>query len=204
MVVLGFGCALQHQLCGRYVNEEVMSYPPVIKTKNYKIRSFEQRDLVAFTAYRSDENVARYQSWTDFSYEDAVSLFDSTDYSQFGTAGQWFQLAIVSPDNEELVGDLALHFIDEEQVEIGFTVSPKWQRRSVASEAVSALLSYLFNDLGKHRVIATTDTKNVASYKLLEKTGFRREAHFVENIFFKGAWGDEYQYGLLKSEAKFT
>lgn len=181
-----------------------MSYPPVLKTKNYKIRAFERNDLVSFATYRSDENVAKYQSWTDYSYEDAVTLFENMDYSQFGTVGQWYQLAIVSPDNEELVGDLALHFKDEEQVEIGFTVSPKHQRKSVGYEAVSTLLSYLFNDLSKHRVVATTDTKNVASYKLLEKVGFRREAHFVENIFFKGSWGDEYQYAILHSEVKLT
>ncbi len=52
----------------------------------------------------------------------------------------------------------------------------------------------------KHRVIAITDTRNTASFKLLEKLGFRREGHYVQNIFFKGAWGDEYLYALLASE----
>ncbi len=178
-------------------------YPPVLITESYKIRAFEMRDLEPFSIYRSNEEVAKYQSWTDYSYEDAVQLLKGMDYSQFGTVGHWYQLAIVTKDTGELVGDLALHFIDDDQVEIGFTVSPEHQRKLVAFQAVSTLLSYLFNELGKHRVVATTDTKNVGSYKLLEKLGFRREAHFVQNIFFKGAWGDEYQYGLLSSEAQF-
>ncbi|MEZ9631544.1 GNAT family protein [Vibrio breoganii] len=71
-----------------------------------------------------------------------------------------------------------------------------------AIEAAIALLAYLFNDLGKYRVVATTDTRNVASYSVLEKLGFSREAHFVQNIFFKGAWSDEYQYAHLSAEPK--
>ncbi len=61
-------------------------------------------------------------------------------------------------------------------------------------------LHYAFGELNKHRVIATTDVLNVASHRLLEKLGFRREGHFIQNIFFKGAWSDEYQYALLRSE----
>jgi RimJ/RimL family protein N-acetyltransferase len=44
--------------------------------------------------------------------------------------------------------------------------------------------------------------ENVASWRLLEKLGFRREAHLIENIFFKGAYGSEYHYALLEREWK--
>lgn len=58
----------------------------------------------------------------------------------------------------------------------------------------------MFGELNKHRVIAITDTENTAAYRLLEKLGFRREGHFIKNVFFKGAWGDGYQYALLRDE----
>jgi len=176
---------------------------PVLNTENFVIRAFEKKDLEAFTHYRSQEVVAKYQSWTDFTYQDAVELFENMDYSTFGTAGNWYQLAITMRATDELVGDLAVHFVDQDQIEIGFTVSPEHQGKSVASEAVSSLLGYVFGVLNKHRVIATTDAENTAAQRLLEKLSFRREAHFVQNIFFKGAWGDEYQYALLRSEEKF-
>ncbi len=179
-------------------------YPKAITTQNFIIRPFEKKDLMTFASYRSLESIARYQSWTNYTYQDAVELFESMDYSTFGTVGQWYQLAISSIEHDELVGDLAIHFIDAEQVEIGFTVAPEFQGKNVATEAVSGLLKYLFGCLGKHRVVATTDADNQASHKLLEKLGFRREGHFIQNIFFKGAWGDEYQYALLHSESRFT
>jgi RimJ/RimL family protein N-acetyltransferase len=173
---------------------------PKLKTNNYKIRAFERKDLEAFVCYRAQEDVARYQDWTDYTYQDAVEDFEDTDYTNFGSIGNWYQLAITALESGDLVGDLAVHFIDEHQVEIGFTVDPEHQRKNVATESVNCLLDYLFSTLKKHRVIAITDTKNVGSYRLLEKLGFRREGHFIQNIFFKGAWGDEYQYSMLNSE----
>jgi RimJ/RimL family protein N-acetyltransferase len=179
-------------------------FTQVLKTENFVIRALERRDLEVFSQYRSLEIVAKYQDWTSFTYQDAVDLFESMDNSIFGTEGNWYQLAILSLKSNELVGDLYVHFIDQDQIEIGFTVSPQHQGKSVATEAVSSLLGYVFGELKKHRVVATTDVENTASYRLLEKLGFRREGHFIQNIFFKGAWGDEYQYALLRSEGKFT
>lgn len=177
---------------------------PVLKTERFVIRAFERKDLEVFAQYRSQKLVAKYQSWTSFTHQDAVEFFEDMDYSTFGGEGKWYQLAISTLETDELVGDLAVHFIDKNQVEIGFTVSPEHQGKSFATEAISSLLAYVFGELNKHRVIAITDTENMAAYRLLEKLGFRREGHFIQNVFFKGAWGDEYQYALLHSEGKFT
>lgn len=178
-----------------------------LMTEHFVLRPFQRADLEAFTAYRADPKVAKYQSWKDYCYSDALALFEKMDYAQFGAADSWFQLAIVTAAAgaipTKLVGDLALHFIDEQQVEIGFTIAPEYQGQHVAFEAVSALLDYLFIELHKHRVIAITDAQNLASCRLLEKLRFRREAHYVKNIFFKGAWGDEYLYAMLSEEHSF-
>jgi RimJ/RimL family protein N-acetyltransferase len=61
-------------------------------------------------------------------------------------------------------------------------------------------VDYLFGDLHLHRVTATCDVENLASFKLLERVGMRREAHHVENIWLKGAWGSEYVYAMLDRE----
>ncbi|SIQ42285.1 Protein N-acetyltransferase, RimJ/RimL family [Shewanella morhuae] len=174
-----------------------------LTTQHFMLRPFQRADLKAFAAYRADPQVAKYQSWSNYSDSDAITLYEGMDYTQFGAAGNWFQLVIVSTAGAtltKLVGDLALHFIDEQQVEIGFTIAPEYQGQHIAFEAVSALLDYLFIELDKHRVIAVTDTQNLACCRLLEKLHFRREANYVKNTFFKGAWGDEYLYAMLKNE----
>jgi RimJ/RimL family protein N-acetyltransferase len=53
-----------------------------------------------------------------------------------------------------------------------------------------------------HRLSATADPRNLASVKLLERLGFRKEAHFVKSLWFKGEWADDVVYGLLREEWK--
>jgi RimJ/RimL family protein N-acetyltransferase len=69
-------------------------------------------------------------------------------------------------------------------------------------EAIEGVLSYIFGTLNKHRVSATTDTKYKAAQKLFQRLGFRQEAHLVEHVWFKGAWGSEYLFAMLQREWK--
>ncbi|WP_394130538.1 GNAT family N-acetyltransferase [Shewanella maritima] len=185
---------------------------PTLTVEQLQIRPFTEADLVSFARYRAIPEVARYQSWSNYSLLDAKRLLANSHYDQFAQAGKWYQLAIVDKNSQQLLGDVALHFIDDgaelptthQQVEIGFTLAPEYQGKGIASLAVKRVLAYLFNELSKHRVVATTDTRNVASWQLLQRLGFRREAHFKHNIFFKGEWGDEYQYALLATEFEAT
>ena len=58
----------------------------------------------------------------------------------------------------------------------------------------------MFSSLHKHRVIAITDCENARSVALLQRVGMRREGHFLQDVWFKGRWSDEYQYAVLRSE----
>lgn len=164
------------------------------------VREFRESDLTEFTRYRSMPDVARFQSWSEYSIEQAQAMFAAMSAVAFGSYGHWFQVAICARGEERLLGDLAVHFIDAHQVEIGFTLAPANQSLGLAHEAVSLLLNYLFTECHYHRVIAVTDCLNKPAYQLLERLHFRRESHWIENIFFKGAWGSEYQYAILARE----
>jgi RimJ/RimL family protein N-acetyltransferase len=172
------------------------------ETERLVARSFVSEDAEPFAAYRGDPEVARYQSWSDFSLDDARDFVASLQGEQPGVPGEWFQLALESRTDGVLVGDLAFHIDADQprQAEIGFTLSPTQQGRGYGTEGVRGLLDWAFPTYGLHRVIAVADVLNTASCALLERVGFRREAHLVENVFFKGAWGSEYQYAVLERE----
>lgn len=172
----------------------------MITTKKLLIRNLQEDDLTSFAAYRALPVIAEFQSWTDYTFDDALALFHDVNKEPFGTPGRWAQLGITLRSSNELAGDLALHFIDNDQVEVGFTIAPDFQKQGIAYEALTALMDFLFFDLRKHRAFAVTDTRNLASSRLLEKIGFRKEAQHIENVFFKGAWGSEYVFALLRSE----
>src|SRR5439155_2749963 len=102
----------------------------------------------------------------------------------------------------ELVGDCGIHFPpgDDQQIEIGITLSPRHQGRGLATEAVGSVVRYAFESLGKHRVWAVTDVENDAAARLFRRLGFREEAHFIEHLWFKGRWGSEFAFALLRRE----
>lgn len=130
------------------------------------------------------------------------AAFTRIESARPGVPGEWFQFAIESEETGALIGDCALRVDEREpyRAEIGFTLAREYQGRGLASEAVSRLLDYAFDVLGLHRVVAIADCRNAPSVALLERLGLRREGHFVENVWFKGGWADEYLYAVLKDE----
>ncbi|MBT4289194.1 MAG: GNAT family N-acetyltransferase [Deltaproteobacteria bacterium] len=175
----------------------------LLETNRLIMRSFQDKDIQAFADYRSEIEVAKYQSWnTPYSLEKAIRFINEMKAVQPGTPGKWYQVAIELKKNGSLVGDCAFQIFAEEprQAEIGVTLSGKYQGKGYATEAVTRLLNYLFTGFKLHRIRAICDVENIASSKLLESIGMRWEGHLVENIWFKGKWGSEYMYGLLKQE----
>jgi RimJ/RimL family protein N-acetyltransferase len=166
------------------------------------LRRFRESDLAPFCRYRSDPRVARYQDWESWSEEEGRRLLEWQMTLHPDVPGTWFQLAIELAETGALIGDCGLHTLADRpgQAEIGFTMAREHQGKGYATEAVNLLLDYVFGKLGKHRVIAVTDTRNVPATRLLERVGMRREGHFLENVWFKGGWGDEYQYAMLERE----
>ena len=174
-----------------------------LETDRLILRSFQDSDLETFVAYRSDPQVARYQGWdAPYNRETAKAFIAEMRQKTPGIRGEWYQIAVELKANGEMIGDCAFHVLpqDGEQAEIGFTFSRSHQGKGYATEAVTRMLAYLFGELGLHRVQAICDAENSASARLLERVGMRREAHFVENIWFKESWGSEYAYAMLKKE----
>jgi RimJ/RimL family protein N-acetyltransferase len=180
-----------------------MPFP--LETSRLLIRSFSDRDLEEFLAYRSDLQVAQYQGW-DLPYElnTARAFVDEMKNARPGTPGKWFQAAIEMKISGKLLGDCAFHLMvdDPMQAFIGITLARSSWGNGYGLEACRRLLDYLFGELHLHRVVAECDVENIASFTLLERLGFRREAHLVENIWFKGAWGSEFHYAMLEREWK--
>ena len=172
------------------------------ETARLRVRAFTDADVAAFVAYRADPDVARYQSWSDYGEAEGRALVASMQGLEPGTPGQWYQLALEAKDDGLLVGDLALHVEgdDPRLAEVGFTLAPAAQGRGYAAEALTGLLDHAFPAYGLHRVHAVTDALNAPAAALLERVGFRREAHYVENVWFKGAWGSEYLFAVLERE----
>jgi RimJ/RimL family protein N-acetyltransferase len=173
----------------------------LITTDRLVLRRFRAVDAARLAEYRSDPDVARYQSWDApfplLRAETAVANFMASDPDLAG----WFQYAVERTADHTLIGDVAVHLHENlMQAEIGFTLAPDSQKQGYATEAVRAVLDRLFRVQGLHKVTGECDARNTASAALMERLGFTREGLLRQQTYIKGEWTDDLLYGLLATE----
>jgi RimJ/RimL family protein N-acetyltransferase len=167
----------------------------VLATARLTLRRFRPTDAAAFQRYRSDPDVARYQSWTAPVPADEASRLVEEFAAGVPSEPGWFQYAIDLDGT--LIGDVGVLLHDNRmQAEIGFTIAPEHQGHGYATEAVSAVVDELFAR-GLCRVSAECDARNRRSTHLLQRVGFRIEGYRPANTWIKGEWTDDLLFGLL-------
>jgi RimJ/RimL family protein N-acetyltransferase len=174
-----------------------------IVTERLLLRPFRADDLPAFVAYRSEPEVARYQSWdSTYTMADAERFLASQRDVELGAPGEWVQLAAVERRTGVLCGDCAVRFVPGQPgtAEVGVTFAPARQGSGLATEALAAVITELFAQHGLHRVYAETDDRNVAVHRLFERLGFRCEGRLVEADWFKGEWSTLRVFAVLRRE----
>jgi len=174
-----------------------------IVTERLRLRPFEAADLAAFVSYRATPEVARYQGWdTSFSMADAERFLAAQSEVEFAEPGAWVQLAAVDRRTGELCGDCAVRVVTDQPAtaEVGVTFAPAHQGSGLATEALGAVITELFESHGLHRIYAQADDRNIAVHRLLERLGFRCEARLVDADRFKGEWSTLRVFAVLKRE----
>lgn len=108
-------------------------------------------------------------------------------------------------ENGKVIGNIYCGNRDFNAKEVGYIVNRDYQRKGYALEALEAVMERAFRS-DVHRVFAECDPRNECSWKLLEKAGLKREAHFRQNVFFhkdadgKPIWKDTYVYAKLSGD----
>jgi RimJ/RimL family protein N-acetyltransferase len=170
-----------------------------IATERLRLRRFKPADASALAAYRADPEVARYQGWeAGYTLAEAEAFVRQMATTEPGETGGWFQVAIVDPPTDALLGDCMIHPLAEDPaiVEIGFTVAPAYQGKGIASEAATAIVAYVFGELGAGSVRAIMDARNTASIAVAEGIGMKRVS--TVRTSFKGEPCEEYVYEVVR------
>ncbi|HUR47002.1 MAG TPA: GNAT family protein [Candidatus Saccharimonadales bacterium] len=177
---------------------------PDLQTPRLTLRGLQTEDVMPLCSYRSLPEVARFQSWSSFSPEDAKRLIASQANLKPGVPGTWFQFAILERETGRMIGDCGLHCLQENArlMEVGITLAPAAQKQGFATEALICLLDFVFGTLQAHRVSGVTDVENAAAASLFLHLGFRKEAQFTEHRWYKGHWDSEFVFAMLQREWK--
>lgn len=173
-----------------------------VHTGRLTLRMLDRRDVTEFVRYRNLPEVARYQEWTlPYTRDLAHALVDDMDRLGGPTPGQWAQLAITDAVTGQLAGDLAVWLDDPgDSAMLGYTLAPEFQGNGYATEAVAAIVEWLFAGSrarrAVHRISATLDPDNGASARVLEACGFVHEGTARSAAFVRGQWADDARFGL--------
>ncbi len=150
------------------------------------------------------DSVHSYMSDPDIIEHLPENLFSENDTKEFIDTNMKVNpenFALFSKDDEKLIGHMIFHeWFAPKTIEIGWVINSLYQCKGYASEAALRLLAYGFETLSAHRIIATCQPENSASWKVMEKIKMRKEGHFKKCIFRRKKWIDEYFYAILSEE----
>jgi ribosomal-protein-alanine N-acetyltransferase len=175
-------------------------YP--LRTARLVLRDFRESDFVDVHAYGSDPEVARYMPWGPNTPDQTREFLGRAETQRNASPRLDFGLAIERLAGGDVIGSIGLHLRDEPNRtgEIGYCLHRTHWRAGLATEAARALIDVSFRALDLHRVFATCDVRNTASFRVMEKLGMRREAYFRKDRQIKDEWRDTYLYAVLAEE----
>jgi RimJ/RimL family protein N-acetyltransferase len=173
-----------------------------IRTERLTLRPVEPGDVDAMHAYKSQPDVVRYVPHGPLSRDEVVEWIATRARTDLTDEGQALPLAVIERESGQMIGDVVLFWRSKEHQrgEIGYILDPRSGGHGYAAEAARALLRFGFEEIGLHRITAVLDARNDASARLLERIGMRREAHHLQDDWFKGEWSDTYIYAMLAEE----
>jgi RimJ/RimL family protein N-acetyltransferase len=174
-----------------------------LHTERLVLRPFTADDVDPLYAFHSDPDAVRYVPYPPRTREQVVEVLRrKAANTGLAQEGDLLELAVVRADDRTLIGDvlLALRSVDHQTLEVGYIFAPSAGGQGYATETVRALVDLAFGPVGARRIVARVDARNRPSAALLERLGFRLEAHLVENEWFKGELSSELDFAVLSRE----
>ena len=177
----------------------------MIETARLLLRPFTEEDLDVVYALYSDPEIMRFTPFDPMSLEQAREhLLRITDEWKKETPAER-EMAVVLKDGQKKIGRAHI-FVDaeEETAMIGGLLLKAFWGNGYAGEMAAAMIDYCFDVLRMHRVIGLCHPDNVASWKMMERCGMRREAYFRQKCRYvkngQAHWEDELVYAMLRED----
>lgn len=174
-----------------------------IETERLLLRRYEPGDFDALLAIQSRADVNRWLYSEPRGAEEVRAILErKLGETALRDEGDTLAVAAELRATGAMIGGCMLHWTSREHRvgEIGFIFHPDHHGHGYATEAARPLLEFGFATVGLHRIVGRLEARNVASARVLEKLGMRREALLIENEFVKGEWQSELDYAILARE----
>lgn len=174
---------------------------PTLEAARVRLRAPRQADSAAIYAVYSDPQVLRY--WSHGPWTDPAQADDWIARSWTGFAGRaCLQWVVARREDDHVVGSTTLFACKAQhrRCEIGYSLGAAHWGQGLAREALALALECAFGPLRLNRIEADIDPRNLASIRLVEALGFRREGTLRERYLVAGEVQDSALYGLLAGD----
>lgn len=174
-----------------------------LETDRLVLRRYVKEDAAAmYQNWASDQEVTRFLTWPAHSSLE-VSQRVTEDWVNQYSNENYYHWAIVLKDNkDEPIGDIAVVNWKENisTVQIGYCIGRTWWHRGITSEALKAVMDFLFDVVDANRVEARHDPRNIHSGNVMKKCGMKYEGTLRSSDWNNQGVCDACCYALLKSE----
>jgi len=166
----------------------------LLEGKNVNLRVQEKEDLPLVAEWLNDPEFfgvfspLRQQSKTEL----------EKGFDKVTPETKWF---FIEKKDGSKIGGIS-HFPAGKLLEIGYALIPSERGKGYCTEAAKIMVDYLFLAKDIVRIQTHIDPRNIASWKVIEKAGFKKEGTVRKSSFFKGEWRDMLLYSILREEWK--
>jgi RimJ/RimL family protein N-acetyltransferase len=173
----------------------------VLEGASVRLRPLARSDYArVFPWYNDPEIVAPYDRFSVDSFEEFVRAVESAPDDPTALAPRFVVERRTEGDVVGVVGHYRAHPVLE-YVDVWYVLGvPGARGHGLGREAVGLLVDHLYRTTSVERVGATCDVENVASYRLVERLGFRWEGTLRAALFHHGRWHDVRVYGVTRTE----
>ncbi len=174
-----------------------------LETERLILRRFVIEDATAmYKNWASDDEVTEFMMWKSHSSEE-VSRSVTEAWVKNYSDEKYYQWAIVLKSNgDEPIGAIDVVHMDEavSMVHIGYCIGKKWWHQGITSEALKAVMDFLFDEVDVNRIESRHDPRNPNSGKVMQKCGMKYEGTLRSADWNNQGICDVCYYALLKSE----
>lgn len=187
------------------INLSVFEQFPILKTKRLLLRDIRLNDAEQIFKMRSSGRVNQFIARNNMNDKEASLLLAEKTIQAYQNK-QAIGWAGILRDNNEIIGTCGFNQIDfaNLRAEIGGELSVDYWGKNIALEAVMIIIQFGLEQMNLHSIEAKVSPENKGAIYLLEHIGFKKEAHFVDRIFFNNQFSDMAVYSLIKGNENFS
>ena len=173
-----------------------------IETERLILRRFCMKDCRAmYENWASDPEVTKYLTWQPYAVVDTAKEILAT-WTKAYDQENFYQWAIELKELGQSIGSISVVEQKEKArvAHIGYCIGQNWWHRGIMSEALKAVMDFLFDEVGFERLESRHDPNNPNSGKVMVKCGMKYECTMRRSDWNNQGICDASWYALLKED----